>query len=197
MQCGQVFKGDAAGIALKFRDKCRIRLPRGGTEAHVDAGFRPLAGDVVRAASAEWHVDDEDRLVSQRHQIDGRDQLGRDPVIDEAGDAFLLGERVIDAHDRAVICDPDDEPPTRGVREGNDRPQRTVGRRQIALELEGLTLSVCYAPICSEHQVVTHAGVPPAGGDEAPRNTSGACPSASHIEVKCSLSTWSMNVNSA
>ena len=61
------FEGDAAGIALQLGDECRVRLPRGGTEAHVDAGFRTLAGDVVGAASAERHVDDEDRLVSQRH----------------------------------------------------------------------------------------------------------------------------------
>ena len=52
------------------------------------------------ATSAERHVDDEYRLVSHRHQVDGRNQLGRDPVIDEAGDAFLLGERVIDADGR-------------------------------------------------------------------------------------------------
>ena len=68
--------------------------------------------------------------------------MGRDPVIDEAGDACLLVERVIDADDCAVVCDPDDEPPTRRVREGNERPQWTIGRRQIALELKSLALDV-------------------------------------------------------
>ena len=64
---GQAFEGDAAGIALQLGNECRVCLPCGGTEAYVDAGFRSQAGDVVRATSAERHVDDEDRLVSQRH----------------------------------------------------------------------------------------------------------------------------------
>ena len=64
---GQAFEGDAAGIALQLGDECRVCLPRGGTEAYVDAGFRSQTGDVVRATSAERHVDNEDRLVSHRH----------------------------------------------------------------------------------------------------------------------------------
>lgn len=78
------------------------------------------------------------------------------PVIDEVGDTFLLGERVIDAHDRAIVCDPDDEPSTRGVREGNDRPQRTVGRRQIALELQGLAVWRRDYAVRAEGEVVGH-----------------------------------------
>ena len=120
---GQVLKSDAMSIAFELGNQCRIGLASGGTETHVDARFWPLPSDVVGASGAQRNIDDENSLVGERDKIDGGNQLWRDPVIDETGDALLLGERVLNTDHGAIIRDPDNEATTRGVREGCDGTQ--------------------------------------------------------------------------
>ena len=124
---GQVLKSDAVSVAFKLGDQCRIGLASGGTETHVDARFWPLSSDVVGASGAQRNIDDENSLVGERDKIDGGNQLWRDPVIDETGDALLLGEWVLNTDHGAIIRDPDDEATTRGVREGRDGAQWPSG----------------------------------------------------------------------
>ena len=75
------------------------------------------------ASGAQRNIDDENSLAAERDKVDGGNQLGRDPVINETGDVLLLGERVLNADHGAIIRDPDDEATTRGVREGRDGAQ--------------------------------------------------------------------------
>ena len=114
-------------VAFELGDQCRIGLASGGTETYVDARFWPLPGDVVGASGAQRNIDDENSLAAEWDKIDGGNQLRRDPVIDEAADALLLGERVLNTDHGAIIRDPDDEATTRGVREGCDGAQWPSG----------------------------------------------------------------------
>ena len=124
---GQVLEGDAAGVALELGDERRVGPAGGGTQAHVDAGLGSLARHAVGAARAQRHVDDEHGPAVERDEVDGGDELGGDAVIDEAGDALRLGERVGHARHTAVVVDADDQAPSRGVGEGDDGAQR-LGR---------------------------------------------------------------------
>ena len=114
-------------VALELGNQCRIGLASGGTETHVDACFWTLPSDVVGASGAQRNIDDENSLVGERDKIDGGNQLWRDPVINETGDALLLSEWVLNTDHGAIIRDPDDEATTRGVREGRDGAQWPSG----------------------------------------------------------------------
>ena len=68
-----------------------------------------------------------------------RQQARRDGVRDQTGDPLFQGERVGNtAYLPSPILYPDENNAAGRVGKGDDRAQQSLGRRQVALELEGL-----------------------------------------------------------
>ena len=78
-----------------------------------------------------------------RQNLEIRQQARGDAVRDQAGDPLFQGERVGNpTYVPSPILDSDEDNAARGVGEGDHSSQQSLGRRQVALELEGLAFGV-------------------------------------------------------
>ena len=77
----------------------------------------------MRTAGTQRHLHHQDRSLTNGHQVNGRYQLRRDAIRDQAGDAFFLSQGVSHTNDRAVVVHANDQAASCGVCERDNRAQ--------------------------------------------------------------------------
>jgi hypothetical protein len=126
-------------VPLHLLDQKRIGPPISGTHTNKNARFRSEAIQVMGTSGAWKYLNGQQMRLSPEDDLDGWDQLGRDAVRDQVGEALFLGQNVGDALDSFCgVFDPDDESAPGGVGESNNRFKRSFRGREVAFELQRL-----------------------------------------------------------
>ena len=95
----------------------------------------------MRAAGAGMDVQRKHLRPAPGEDLDLWHEPGADPVADEVGQAFFQIERFGNPPNvPALVLHADQQRPARGVGKGHDRLARLVGRGEVPLELQRLTL---------------------------------------------------------
>lgn len=131
--------------------------PVGGAESHVGAAVSARLLQIIWALPPpDRHVGDEHGPAIEGDEFDGGKQLGAYRVRYKIGQSHLGRHGIIDADDAAIVHHADDEAPARGIGEGHDCAQHSLGSGQIALVVQGLALVFGDPTVGTESQKIIH-----------------------------------------
>lgn len=133
--------GFAASESAQLRDQLRIGSSIGRAHADVDTGAEAFTSQIVGPNGTGMHLDRNHVAPTPSDDLQLGDQSGSDVVADQIRQTLFEIERLLDsAHMVRPILDADEHGATGGVGEGHEASQHALGGREIALELEGLSL---------------------------------------------------------